>query len=106
MLKPILKVKKKSTKKCVCWHDMFVLPPKNSATNSKWALRNKKDKLADLSFLFLIAHFEFETEILVDCTNISGGHPQFFLEFFDTFKNVFFLLMFVECIVSPKVLYH
>ena len=60
----------------------------------------------NLSFLFLNAHFKFETEILVDCTNISGEPPQFFLEFFDTFKNVFFLLMFLKCIVSPKALYH
>ena len=46
--------------------------------------------IADLSFLFLLSHFEFETEIFGGCTNICGEHPQFFLEFFDTFKNNFF----------------
>ena len=63
----------------------------NSVTGS---LKDKSRKMplfiADLSFLFLTAHFEFETEILIHCTNIPYEHPQIFSEFFDTFKIDFF----------------
>ena len=45
--------------------------------------------MIDLSFLFLNVDFEFGAEIFGRCTNIPCEHPQFFVEFVDTFKNVF-----------------
>ena len=46
--------------------------------------------IADLSFLFLIAHFEFVAEIFGGSTNISCQHTHFLVDFFETFKIVFF----------------
>ena len=58
--------------------------------------------IADLSFLFLTAHFEFETEILIHCTIIPCEHPQIFSEFFDTFKIDFFCGSIQHCVGAPS----
>ena len=79
----ILNVLKNSEKICGYSHHMNVQSLKISGPNSKYTLRNKKDKFsmnsdvlnlffdtihAEFVFFFLNVYFEFRPEIFRDCT--------------------------------------